>query len=120
MDYLTQYYKNLAEQLQAKANYLQNLLNETSSGYPGDKVTPVKFSREEREAINAKELARINAERKARGEEPFETFKDLEVHNIQTNQARRAAREAETRARIEAWAQSPEGQAHIARHTSNS
>jgi len=28
MDYLTKYYKNLSEELQAQVNYLQNLLNE--------------------------------------------------------------------------------------------
>ena len=28
MDYLTRYYKNLSEELQAQVNYLQNLLNE--------------------------------------------------------------------------------------------
>ena len=40
MNYLTNYYKNLSEQLQEKVNHLQNLLEE----YPKNKVKGMKLS----------------------------------------------------------------------------
>jgi len=37
MNYLTNYYKNLSEQLQQKINHLQKLLNESASDYDGSR-----------------------------------------------------------------------------------
>lgn len=44
MNYLTNYYKNLCEQLQAKVNNLQNILNEASEEETNDnKKESMKF-----------------------------------------------------------------------------
>jgi len=116
MDYITNYYKNLSEQLQQQVNYLQHLIE--TSGYPGDKVTGAKMSKQQKQALIAKQLGEINAERKKAGEKPFENMEEYKAHNIEKNKKRRSAREDQTRSRIETWANSPEGQANIADRTS--
>jgi hypothetical protein len=116
MNYLTNYYKNLSEQLHVKVNYLKHLLE--TSGSPGDKVTGAKMSKEEKRALIAKQLGEINAQRQKAGEKPFENMDAYRAHNIEQNKKRRSAREDQTRSRIETWANSPEGQANIADRTS--
>lgn len=43
MNYLTNYYKNLSEQLQARVKYLQKLLSEGSGGLAKDEMGPPKM-----------------------------------------------------------------------------
>ena len=66
MNYLTQYYKNLCEQLQEKVNYLQNMLKE---GFNDPKIPHDAASREYADDIN-REFSDI-----AQGEE------DIDKHN---------------------------------------
>jgi len=61
MDYLTQYYKNLSEQLQEKVNILDRTIKEESES-------------------NKKELERINQDRKAEGKPPFRTLDQALTH----------------------------------------
>jgi hypothetical protein len=113
MDYLTNYYKNLSEQLQEKVNHLEAILSE-ASGFPGDKVKKT-VSRSEQEAINADYLKRTNVKRASEGLEPFASVDDLFAHNRAESDKRRAQIEAEQKARTETWMQTPEGKANIAR-----
>jgi len=121
MNYLTNYYKNLCEQLQAKVNHLENILNETS-GYAGDssihKVMAAErkaMTPEQKAAELARQLGEVNARRTKAGQKPFANMDEYAKHSRAENAARRTEREAATRARIEAYSQTPAGQAEIAR-----
>ena len=57
MDYLTQHYKNLSEQLQAKVNHLNTLIRLSEENYIPDPKKMEKFSKqtdEEKEKYNPK------------------------------------------------------------------
>lgn len=123
MDYLTNYYKNLSEQLQEKVAILNKRLMETS-GYAGDDQISREVARERRKmtpeqkkAEMAMQLERINASRIKSGQKPFTSMEEYVEHARKENEAFALARQRQTKERIETWANTPEGQAHIAAHT---
>jgi hypothetical protein len=122
MHYLTQYYKNLSEQLQSQVNQLERLL-ENASGSVGDSAIHkrvaaqrAKMSPEERAKEAAAMLDEVNKRRAAKGEKPFASLKDYETHAKEENARIDAERHARTKADIEAYAQSPEGKAHVSKN----